>query len=248
MPPSYDAGGFRASLYYARLSKSVKLENRAALEAAGIRIRLHDSGLTDTWTVLAGDIEESALTTGYRHALALPDSDAWLWRRAVRWLWKANGDPDPYDQFLALWISFNVLYGRYHTGRETLAIENYLLHAVPAESDADEFLAEMAVENIGLLAESGLSLGRTGTRPIAEEIRTAAALPPERWRRLEFLTLIVLGLYAVRCAVVHKGGVELPRDNEIRLVWASVHIMKPVLMRLLRRRLGVDIAAELRRT
>jgi hypothetical protein len=197
-----------------------------------------------TFNVFADDIHESTLAAGYGQALALPDSDAALWRRAVRWIWKANGDADPYDQFLALWISFNVLYGPHHTGRETLAIESYLAHAVPAEGDAEEFLTEITAEDIGLLAASGLTLGRAGNRPIAEEIRTATALSLAPRRRLELLTLIFLGLYAVRCAVVHEGGVALPRDNEIRLVWASVHILKPVLMRLLRRRLGVRIPTD----
>ena len=58
----------------------------------------------------------------------------------------------------------------------------------------------------------------------------------------ELITLIFLGLYAMRCAIVHEGGVALPRDDEIRVVRASARILKPALMRLLRQRLGVRIA------
>jgi hypothetical protein len=96
---------------------SVRLENRADLEAAGVLTPLENAGLLVTLNVLADDIAEIALTVGYSAAVNLANAEASRWRRAARWLRKANADAGPSDQFLALWIAFNVLYGQHKTNR-----------------------------------------------------------------------------------------------------------------------------------
>jgi hypothetical protein len=219
---------------------SVRLENRDDLEAAGIRTPLENASLTMTWNVIAPDIEETALTKGYRAALTLAAQEASLWRRAARWLWKANSEADSYDQFLALWISFNVLYGPHKINSEQRAIQDYLAQAIPTEPDAEKLLAGVRSEDLRSLGASGLTLWREGKIwAIANEIQTALGLPAAQQSRRELVRLAFLVIYAVRCAIVHEGGVAVPRDNEIRLVWASVYVLKPAIMHLLRSRLGV---------
>jgi len=217
---------------------SIRLENREELEAAGRRTPLENASLLVTWNVIAPDIEEAALTNYYAAALKLAGQEASLWRRAVRWLWKANSEADPYDQFLALWISFNVLYGPLKMNSEQRAIQDYLAKAIPTEPDAEEFLAEVRSEDLALLGASGLTL-KNRNRPVANELQTDLGLPEARQSRRRLITLAFLTIYAVRCAIVHEGGVAVARDSESRLVWASVHVLKPAIMHLLRNRLGV---------
>lgn len=217
---------------------SVRLENRDDLEAVGARTPLENASLTMTWNVIAPDIEETALATGYRTALSLAGQEASLWRRAARWLWKANSEADPYDQFLALWISFNVLYGPLKTNSEQRAIRDYLAKATPTELDAEKFLAEVRSEDLALLGASGLTL-KSGNCLVANKLQTALRLPAAQQSPRRLVTLAFLTIYAVRCAIVHEGGVAVPRDSESRLVWASVHVLKPAIMHLLRSRLGV---------
>ncbi|MGH9424980.1 MAG: hypothetical protein ACRD2L_01545 [Terriglobia bacterium] len=219
---------------------SVRLENRDDLEAAGVRTPLENASLTVRYNVIAPDIEETALTKCYRTAVRLEGQEASLWRRAARWLWKANSEADPYDQFLALWISFNVLYGPLKTNSEQRAIQDYLAKEIPREPDAEKFLAEFRSEDLDLLGASGLTL-KSRNWPVANELQTALALPAAQQSRRRLVALAFLTIYAVRCGIVHEGGVEVPRDSESRLVWASVHVLKPAIMRLLRNRLGVRV-------
>lgn len=221
---------------------SVRLENQDELEAAGVRTPLLDAGLRFTWNVIAPDIEEILLARAHRAALALGEPEASLWGRAARWLWKANSDANPYDQFLALWISFNVMYGPHATNGEPRAIRDFFAQAIASEPAAEALLVNIRPEDLRLLAGSGLTLRRgkrRPPRPIANELQAALELPAVQQSRRELIELALLVIYAVRCAVIHEGGVMLPRDQEIRLVWASAHVLKPALMWLLRSRLGV---------
>jgi len=215
---------------------SVRLENRDDLEAAGVRTPLENASLTMTGKVIAPDIEETALTRCYRTALGLAGEEASLWRRAARWLWRANSEGDPYDKFLALWISFNVLYGPLKTDSEQRAIEDYLAKAIPTEPDAEKFLAGVRSEDLALLGASGLTL-KSRNRLVANELQTALGVPGAQQSRRGLVALAFLTIYAVRCAIIHEGGVAVPRDSENRLVWASVSVLKPAIMYLLRNRL-----------
>lgn len=127
---------------------SINLQNEKELEAAGLLTPLLDEGLLHTFNVIAPDIDGATLAAAYRVAVMLGDQEAARWLRSVRWLWKANADADAYDQFLALWISFNVLYGPYKarnehgvTRGEQGAIQAYLEETISNEKDAEEFLA-----------------------------------------------------------------------------------------------------------
>jgi len=88
--------------------------------------------LTLTWSVLAATIKEAQLSTGYRSAMRLSSKRIAIHPRVARWLWKANADSDTTDQFLALWIALNVLYGQYQVKgkRERDAIEAFANHMV----------------------------------------------------------------------------------------------------------------------
>jgi hypothetical protein len=134
---------------------SLSLENRECLEVAGVRIPFED-GLLVSWSVGAADIDWASLTKGYQAVLGLGPQEAPLWYRAARWLWKSNWEADPYDQFLALWIAFNVLYGPKWTGSEPRAITDYLADEIPLEGDAEKLLAEV-LEELRLFAASGLT-------------------------------------------------------------------------------------------
>jgi hypothetical protein len=215
---------------------SVSLENRDALEASSVRISL-DSCLTLKWDVLAPDIDETALHKGYRVALAFGPQEAPFWCRAARWLWKANSEANPYDQFLALWIAFNVLYGPKRTDSEPSAIRDYLAEASPSEVTARSLLTRVLAEDLQLLGESGMSLRRDRSWRVADELKVALGLPETAQSARQVVTLACLVVYGVRCAVVHEGGFDLPREKEVGLVWASGRVLKAVLMHLFKGRL-----------
>ena len=218
----------------------VNLENRDALEAAGVRIPF-EGGLLVTWTVGTADIDCASLTKGYLAVLGLGPQEAPLWHRAARWLWKSNWEADPYDQFLALWIAFNVLYGprwTKGTNTETGTIEAYLAEAVPWESDAKALLAGVLLEDLQLLGASGLTLWRSKKWAIANELQAALALPEEARSFREVIRLVCLVIYSIRCDIVHEGGVSVPKDD-LRLLWSSRNVLKTVVMFLIKRRLGL---------
>jgi len=219
---------------------SIRLDNRHELDAAGMRTPIENGRILMTWNVISPDIDETALTRGYQRAIALQSNVLPLWLRVARWLWKGNSDADPYDEFLALWISFNVLYGPFVQKSERLGIEAYLAQALPTEPDAEALLREVIPGDICTLGASGLPL-RTpkGPRPIANELQAALGLPAAQQSRRGLVTLAFLVIYAVRCAIVHEGGVALPQDSELRIVSASIHVLKSAIMHLLRNLLGV---------
>ncbi len=217
---------------------SVRLENRQTLEASGVSTPLADSGLLVQWNVLAPDIDSATLAKGYRAALTLGPEEAPRWHRAARWLWKANLDADPYDQFLALWIAFNVLYGRKWRGNEADAITEYLAEELPQESEAQKLLAGL-MEDLRKLGASGLTLRRDGSGPVADQLQTALGLPETTRSSRELLRLVSLVIYSLRCDIVHAGGVSVAR-GDTHLLWASRDVLKTVVMYLLRRRLGVE--------
>lgn len=189
--------------------------------------------------MLAADIDGTALTKGYRAALTLGPQEAPLWHRAARWLWKANSEANPYDQFLALWIAFNALYGPKKTDGEPSAIRDYLADAIPKESDAQKLLAGLLVEDLQLLGASGLRLRRDKSWQVADELQAVLGLPETKRSPRQVVTLACLVIYAVRCAIVHEGGFELPRDKEMHLVWASGRVLKAALMLVFKSRLGL---------
>ena len=214
---------------------SVNLDNRTALEASGVRIPL-DSSLRLSWDVLAPDIDTGRLSTGYEAARDFTPEDAERLFRATRWLWKANSDPDAYDQFLALWIAFNVLYGGSHRF-EQQAIEVYLAQAIPTELDAKTLLAGVDTETLKILARSTLTLRRDGADfRVADELQVALELPEANQSQRDLMRLTCLVIYSVRCDIVHAGGASVPRDT-LRLLWASRDVLKTLLMHLLRSRL-----------
>ncbi len=217
---------------------SVRLDNQADLEASGVPIPL-DACFTLKWKVLAPDIDETAVIKGYRVALEFGPQEAPFWRRAARWLWKANSEAHPYDRFLALWIAFNVLYGPKRIDSEPNAIRNYLAETIPSEQVARSLLAGVIEEDLRLLGGSGLSLRRDKSWPVADELQVALGTPETTPSPRQVLTLSCLVVYAVRCAVVHEGGFDIPREKEVGLVWASGRVLKAVLMHAFKSRLGV---------
>ena len=211
---------------------SVRLENRTELEAAGIQIP-YSFAFVHSFNVIAPSIDTATLDKGYRTFSALPPGILHLWRRAARWLWKANAEGDPYDYLLALWIAFNVLYGPHITkGRsEQKAIEAYAAKAFQSNATARPLVDSLQRDDLLALGKSGLSLGRSGQTRIADELDRALVAPePDAG---EMVRLVVLTIYAVRCAIVHAGSVLPSRDEEIRLVWASAHVLKATMMHLL---------------
>lgn len=216
---------------------SVSLENRDVLEASGVRIPF-EGGLLVTWTEGAADIECSSLTKGYLAVVGLGPEEAPLWHRAARWLWKSNWQADPYDQLLAVWIPFNVLYGPKWTGSEPQAIADYLAGVIPEESDAAKLLVGMWDE-LQLLAASSLTLGRGKRWLVADELQTALGLPEAERSHRELVRLVCLVMYSVRCDIVHQGGASINADS-MRLLWAGRDVLKRVVMFLLRRRLGLE--------
>lgn len=216
----------------------VRLDNRDELEAVGLRTPLQNATLRHRINVIAPNIEEPALTHGYRTVLAFGGEDLLLWLRVARWLWKANSDADPYDQFLALWICFNVLYGRFvpnrqRRGSQRTGIKNYLAQeAIPTETDASTLRRQFRPEDLS-------SLAADQSCPTANELQTALGLPVAQQSNRELIKLIFLVIYEVRCAIVHEGGVALSPDTGVRLVFASRDVLKSAIMHLLRRRLGL---------
>jgi hypothetical protein len=215
---------------------SVRLENREELDTAGVRTPLQNAGVMMQCNVIAPSIEETTLSRGYRRVMAFNQEDLTLWLRVARWLWKANSDADPYDRFLALWICFNVLYGRYVTVSQQQGIRDFLGHEIPTETDAAALLCEFPPGDLSSLAASGLTLR---TCPIANELQTALGPPMAQPSSRELVKLIFLTIYAARNAIVHEGGVAIPQDREVRVVRAGEHILKPAIMHLFRRRLSL---------
>jgi hypothetical protein len=212
----------------------VVLENEQELSKAGVRTPLLNGGLRIEFDILAPDVDEATLGAAFHAVGALSEQEASAWERSARWLWKANSDPEPYDQFLALWISFNVLYREHKRDGEQAAIQEFLEENVATEENAQEVSALVIPDTLALLATSGLTLR---TRAIADQLRDALAV--QRPRR-DIVVLLMLTIYAVRCAIFHEGAIAIPRDLEARLVIASRDILKVVLIYLLRRRLGVS--------
>lgn len=216
---------------------SVNLVNRATLEASDVRIPL-EAKLHSTSRVVAPDMDVATLTSAYHATVTLaPQHDVLLWHRAARWLWKANSEPDPYDHFLALWIAFNVLYGPKKTDGEPSGIRAYLSDSIRNETEGQALLARVPAAQLQVLGASGLSLNRDRSWKVADELN-AALDPSARGSARQILILACLVIYAVRCAIVHEGGLDLPRDKEERLVQASRVALKEVLMHLLKMRLG----------
>jgi hypothetical protein len=211
---------------------SIRLDNRDELEAVGVRTPLDNARLIFEWNVIEPNIDEAALAHGYRTVLAFGQEDLSLWLRVARWLWKANSDADPYDQFLALWICFNVLYGRHVTNGQPQGIRDYLTEAIPTETDAATLLRQLRHEDLSSLATDRFC-------PNANELQAALELPVAQRSSRELIRLIFLVIYSVRCFIVHEGGVALPPDRETRLVSASKHVLKSAIMHLFRRRLGL---------
>jgi hypothetical protein len=112
--------------------RSSNSQNQPEIEAAGMALPDRLQSLTLTWSVLAATIKEAQLSTGYRSAMRLSSKRIAIHPRVARWLWKANADSDTTDQFLALWIALNVLYGQYQVKgkRERDAIEAFANHMV----------------------------------------------------------------------------------------------------------------------
>lgn len=217
---------------------SIRLENREELEVAGMRTPFSASFRVSS-TVVAPTLGERELLKGYRAVSALSHDQLLLWSRVARWLWKANGEQDPYDQMLALWISFNAVYGPYGAG-EQQAIKNYIAQTVGTESAARSLLSVVRIEDLRRLGNSGLTLWK-GQKPcqIASELQSALGQPAVKQNSVELVKLALLSIYAVRCAIVHKGKALADKDEEVQLVWASAHVLKAVMMFVFRAQLGV---------
>lgn len=217
---------------------SIRLDNQVDLEASGVRIPLN-GGLLLSWNVLAPDILAPSLSAGYDRARALPPDIAERVFRAGRWVWKANADADAHDQFLALWIAFNVLYGK-PRGHEQKAIEDYLAEAISTELEANTVLDGVDTHTLRQLAESSLTLRRDGTDfRVANELKRVLDGPEANRSPREVLTLTCLVIYSIRCDIVHAGGASVP-PGELQLIWASRDVLKTLLMHLLRGRLGLN--------
>jgi hypothetical protein len=217
---------------------SVRLDNQTDLETSGVRIPL-ESSLLVSWKVLSPDIDIGQLRKAYEASLVFTPEAAERLCRAARWLWKANSDADPYDQFLALWIAFNVLYGGSHKF-EQQAIEIYVDQALPTELEAKTLLAGVDSETLRKLAGSALTLRRDGAEfRVADELQVAINRPEANQSQRDLVRLACLVIYSVRCDIVHAGGASIPRD-QLRLIWASRDVLKTVLMHLLRTRLGLN--------
>lgn len=218
---------------------SIRLENREELETAGMRTPLSAS-LCVSFTVVAPTLGERELLKGYRAVSALSPDQLLLWSRAARWLWKANGEQDPYDQMLALWIAFNVVYGPYMNGSERQAIKKYVAHAVGTESAARSLLSLVRIEDLRRLGNSRLTLGKgQALCQIASELQSALGQPAAKQSSVELVKLALLSIYAVRCALVHEGRAAADKGEEVQLVWASAHVLKAVMMYVFRERFGI---------
>lgn len=213
---------------------SIHLENEAELEAAGLRTPIKGGKILHTWDVIAPIIDGSKLAKGYQAAVGLSAD----WHRAARWLWKANSETDPYDHLLALWISFSVLYGRQMINGESeqSAIKRYV--DATFTSSAVSLLLGIDRENLRRLGDKRLTLRAGRGKPalqIGEDLGKALSQPPS----LEVVKLTLLSIYAVRNGIVHRGSAVSNRDDEIRLRWASAHVLKEVIMHVLRDELGL---------
>jgi hypothetical protein len=211
----------------------VTLENADELEAAGQRLPVVGSSFRVSINVVAGNLETPRLARGYARFLALPLADRARLGLVGRWLWKGNNDPNPYDRMLAYWTAFSVLYGHYMSpdDAEREGIEQFVAteFAVAAPGTMAEILRW---QNLERLAASGLTLRRhRGPRPIAQELREAldAATRPA----IETLTLLMLCVYALRCALVHEGRAAPDREVEYRLLHTSGYVLKTILMHAL---------------
>ena len=214
---------------------SILLDNQAELEASGVRLPFQNR-FRMSWNVVAPEIPAASLIAGYETARALPPEITEPLARGARWLWKANSDPDGRDQFLALWIAFNVLYGRPNRS-EQQAIEDYLARALPTEPEAKAVLDGVDIHTLRRLADSSLTLHRgKGEYRVAEGLQRALGGPAASQSPKEILRLACLVIYAVRCDIVHAGGSAVPH-GALQLIWASRDLLKALLMRLLQSRL-----------
>jgi hypothetical protein len=225
----------------APLLTSILLANQAELEASGVPIPL-TSGLRVSFNVLSPDIPAPSLVAGYHTARALPPAAIERLSRAARWLWKANADPDGHDQFLALWIAFNVLYGKPHR-REQRAIEEFIAEAFPTDLEAKAVLDWVHPPILEKLANSSLTVSRKKVEyPVADELLRVLDDPSRTQSHTAILRLACLVIYAVRCDIVHAGGSAVPPDA-LQLIWASRDVLKALLMRYLQSRLGLHPGA-----
>jgi hypothetical protein len=218
---------------------SLRLENVAELEAAGMRTPGKGGQFRMFVTVMARPLDERRLITGYQAVTNLPVSRRQLWHLAARWLWKANSERDPFDQMLALWISFNVLYGPYMSDSEQQAIEEYVIADLGPSSA--QLVKEIGRHTLGRLVDSRLTL-RSGKnlRRIGSDLQNGLSQPiASPIASAQLLKLVLLTIYAVRCAIVHTGTVVPERDREIVLISTSAIVLKALIMHALRTELGL---------
>ena len=217
---------------------SILLANQIELEASGVRVPL-TSGLLMSFSVLSPDVPATSLVAGYHTARALPPEAIERLCRAAKWLWKANSDPDGHDQFLALWIAFNVLYGKPHR-REQRAIEEFIAEAFPTDLEAKAVLDSVDPPILEKLANSSLTLRRKRAEyRVADELQRVLSEPSRTHPHNGILRLACLVIYAVRCDIVHAGGSAVPH-GALQLIWASRDVLKGLLMRHLQSRLGLQ--------
>lgn len=237
-PVAISASATLGSVLSPRIT-SLCLQNRQELEAAGLPSpspvpRPH----LDAY-VIAPVPDEAKLGAGYLAAVGLPPDERQRLHLVARWLWKANSEHDPHDALLALWISFNVLYGPFWalTKDERKAIECYAAQRI-APSAAARLLGGARIDaSLRRLADSRLTLR---TRRIGEELRAALAKSLGAADPVELMRLALLSVYAVRCDVVHKGHVLLDRYEEFELLRASRDPLKGVIMHALQTQLGLS--------
>ena len=164
----------------------------------------------------------------YRRVNALPNQDAV--RLTMNWFKRAFDYLEPYDRFIALWISFNAFYNLYYGGSvndadaekmRTLALNLY------SEAEAKQLLDDFSKVTSRLISLKGRFLSMSGGTDYADELESRLRAGNYR----SALENAIRCLYSVRKTLFH--GARDITESEKKLVEDVNPLLKETVRRSL---------------
>lgn len=219
-------------------------ELKVITDKSGPRLQATDRGIRNPVILEPKDFDK--IKKAYKKVKNMTRGEKKIFDFVARWIQKAGGSHNVYDQFMCYWIAFNFLYGLMHPGGEQEKIKEW----VDAQCDntyADQLFADFKnnKQSPKRLAIEYLAKGNLTLYKIQKKKKIRRYISRELLRaicsstfNLDTLCLLVLNIYAVRCKLFHGDWSYL--GNVKRYVGGAVFLLYEVIRRGLEKQCNFD--------
>lgn len=238
----YSESEKRIQLFSLVLSVLYRIEHpelETITDKSGVRLQVVSHGVRTSIELKQTDFDK--IGRAYSQVKSMTCKNRKTFDFVARWVQKARGSYDVYDQFISYWIVFNFLYGHMHSGGNRGKIEEwvnkYCKDPYPSEFFAGfqqgkrESAECKAIKHLSC-ADADLDLKRTSKCVREAFVKLREKIKDAKFD-LETLKYLILCIYGVRNSLFHGDWFYL--DKTKRHVGAAKFLLYNLIRRGLKK-------------